>query len=180
MVRSLTASRAAIEKVAGGPVRFDLLDWVDGSHLLMEGGQGFLPTHAMEQVMDRLRCAVWRGARRYLELLGRQDVDIPSTFAVTFDKLHNAAFAGDANSTAMRRAIAAARDAGIWKCQPVLGWDVSCDARIFACEYPADLTVITTGPGHLIHAHADDEQISISELVAFTSFLARFILGQTT
>ncbi|MFI5381650.1 MAG: M20/M25/M40 family metallo-hydrolase [Tepidisphaerales bacterium] len=179
MMRALVTSRDAIERAAGGRARFTLHNWPDASHLLMEGGQGFLPTHPMSQIMDRLRQAVWRGVRRHLALVGRPDIDPTSAFAVTFDKLHNASFAGDPHSPAMQSAISAAKAAGIWKDdQAIRGWDVSCDARIFACEYP-DLTVLTTGPGHLIHAHADDEQIDLDELSCFTGFLSRFILDQT-
>lgn len=185
MVRALVSSRSAISKAAGGMVLINLSGWKDPSHLVMEGGQGFLPTHDLEQVTRRMKAAVLRGARRYVDVIGLTDLDpamaeiTEADFKVTFDKLHNAAFAGDPDSPAMRDAIAAARAAGIWNDRPVLGWDVSCDARIFAREYPDDLSVITTGPGHLAHAHADNEQIDIDELVQFAGFLAQFILRQT-
>jgi acetylornithine deacetylase/succinyl-diaminopimelate desuccinylase-like protein len=97
---------------------------------------------------------------------------------VTFEKLHNAAFAGAADSADMRNAIAAAKAAGIYKEGPVRGWDVSCDARIFACEYP-DLPVITTGPGLLRYAHSDQEQIDMREVARTCEFLAYYMLRQT-
>jgi hypothetical protein len=73
---------------------------------------------------------------------------VRAEIGVSFDKLHNAAFAGAPDSPAMADALAAARDAGIEDSGPVRGWDVSCDSRLFACEYP-DLTVLTGGPGAL-------------------------------
>ncbi len=177
MVRSLVASRGAIERRTGSAMQLGLVNWADASHLVMEGGQGFVPTHEMPEVMERLRRAVWRGAERYLSM-ARAGGSPDSLFRVTFEKLHNAAFAGDADSSAVRSAIAAAQDAGLWKDEPILGWDVSCDARIFAKEYP-DLPVITMGPGKLIHAHADDEQIDLDELARFAEMLAHFIFRQT-
>ncbi len=177
MVRSLLVSRAAIERAAGGKMQLELSNWPDASHLLMEGGQGFLPTHSIDEVQDRLRRAVWRGAERYLGLIGRRE-EVQAKLNVSYDKLHNAAFAGDSNSPAMQDAIAAAKTAGIWQEGPIRGWDVSCDSRIFACEY-SDLLVLTSGPGHLIHAHADNEQVHIGEVVKFAEFLACFLLKHT-
>jgi acetylornithine deacetylase/succinyl-diaminopimelate desuccinylase-like protein len=74
--------------------------------------------------------------------------------------------------------VAAARACGIWKDEPVLGWTVSCDARLFATEYPG-LPVLTFGPGQLVYAHSDQEQINIEEIRAATEFLAVFLLLQT-
>ena len=54
----------------------------------------------------------------------------------------------------------------------------SCDARIFACEYPG-MDVITTGIGSLAVAHSDDEQIDAKAMTRCAEFLAHFILKQT-
>ena len=78
----------------------------------------------------------------------------------------------------MKNAIAAAKATGIWKDEPILGWTVSCDARLFASEYPG-MDVLTFGPGLLVHAHSDVEQVSISELQKSIEFLAVFLLKQT-
>jgi len=179
IVRALVHSRSAIESAAGGPMRLGLAGWQDPARLIMEGGQGFLPTHDLPQIMGRLRQAVLRGAEAY----GRQAklsgaVHPSECFTVTYDKLHNAAFAGDPESLDMRNAADAARVAGIRADDPVRGWDSSCDARIFACEYPG-LPVLTSGPGLLAHAHGDQEQIEIDDMVKSAEFLAHFILKQT-
>lgn len=179
MVRALVRSRPALEHAAGGPVKLELADWDTPAELAMEGGQGFLPTHPMEAVQQRIEQAVWRGAERYLRLVGdaANAGRVQGSIRTTFQKLHNAAFAADPDSPPMRDAIAAAREAGIWpENEPIRGWDVSCDARLFACEYPDDLTVLTGGPGHLVHAHADDEQIKLDEVADFARFIAAFIL----
>ncbi len=166
MVRALMRSRAAL----GDDVSFRQTGWADPSHLILEGGQGFVPTHEIEEVQQRLIAAVQRGAE-----IARCDA---SRFVVTFEKLHNAAFAGSVDSVDMQNAVECAKQAGIWKDEPIRGWDVSCDSRIFAKEYD-DLNVITTGPGSLNYAHSDAEQIDIPEMVKFAEFLAYYILKQT-
>ncbi len=177
MGRALIRSRKALERAAGGSMSLRLHGWPDQSRILMEGGQGFLPTHAMQDVQDRIRAAVGRGARCYLDLVGAK-VDVDRALQVTFDKLHNAAYAGDPNSPDMLNAIEAAKAVGMWKDGPVRGWDVSCDARIFACEYPG-LPVICTGPGLLRHAHSDQEQVDMKEVARASEFLAYYVLKQT-
>ena len=177
MVRRLVDDRSSLEQASGGPVHCRLHDWDQQALLVMEGGQGFLPTHAIDDVQERLRGAAQRGAQTYFEQMGisawARDIVV-----VTYDKLHNAAFAGPADSPTMQNAIAAATQAGIWpKDREVRGWDVSCDARIFACQYP-ELTVLTMGPGHLRYAHARDEQVDAKEMVQFAELLAYFILKQ--
>ncbi len=176
LIRALVLSRAALERVTGGAMMVRLAGWPEDDRLSMEGGQGFLPTHAMSEVQERLTQAARQGLGEYLYLIGRPVGDA-APLHISFDKLHNAAFAGPRDSLAMRDALAAAHAARLTvpDASHIRGWDVSCDARIFACEYP-DLTVLTMGPGHLRYAHADDEQLNLPELVQFVEFLARFIL----
>lgn len=183
MVRSLIRSRSMIVAKAGASgVSFHLDGWKDDSHLIMEGGQGFLPTHEMSDVQNRLNTAVKRGADYYFRMAGH-DVHAKDHFSVTYEKLHNAAFAGSTDSSDMLNAIACAKATGMWKdadyAQGIRGWDVSCDSRIFAKEYEGELNVITTGPGSLVYAHSDREQMNIPEMVKFAEFLAHYILKQT-
>lgn len=177
IVRGLVRSRGAIETASGGKMELRQVNWPDTSHLVMEGGQGFLPTHPIDQVQQRMREAVWRGADNYFRHAGvnGKGADI---FKVTYEKLHNAAFAGAPDSPDMLNAIESAKQAGIWKNEPIRGWDVSCDSRIFASEYPG-MPVITTGPGSLNSAHSDTEHIEVTEMVKFAEFLAYYILRQT-
>jgi acetylornithine deacetylase/succinyl-diaminopimelate desuccinylase-like protein len=175
LLRSLILSRGKLE-ASGGPVRFALGGTV-AEPLVLEGGQGFVPTHSIEEVMGRLRRAIERGAEDYLHRLGRTE---PGTQVVhvTYEKLHNVAFDGDPQSPAVRQAITAARICGLWNDEPVLGWTVSCDARLFASEYPG-MPVLTFGPGHLAYAHSDQEQIALKDIQTAAEFLALFLLGQT-
>jgi acetylornithine deacetylase/succinyl-diaminopimelate desuccinylase-like protein len=179
LVRSLVFSKARIEQI-GGPVRFELGRQASGlpsDSLVLEGGQGFVPTHDINGVMGRLERAARRGARNFLRQIGHTE-PVPEMVRVTFEKLHNVAFDGDPKSPMMQRAEAAARACGLWQDEPVLGWTVSCDARLFATEYPG-MPVLTFGPGLLVHAHSDREQIAVSEIVRAVEFLSVFLLLQT-
>jgi acetylornithine deacetylase/succinyl-diaminopimelate desuccinylase-like protein len=144
---------------------------------VLEGGQGFVPTHNIEEVMRRLRQATERGAETYLRRLGR-NVPGGDLVRISYEKLHNVAFDGDPASPTMLNARQAARACGLWKDEPVLGWTVSCDARLFATEYPG-MPVLTFGPGQLVHAHSDHEQIDLNEIQSAAEFIAMFLLLQT-
>jgi len=177
LVRSLVRSKPRIETVSGGPVQFELAGRPDGEVLILEGGQGFVPTHDINEVMNRMRQAACCGAENYLRHLGRTERG-EDVVAVAYEKLHNVAFDGAPDSPSMRNAIAAAKQCGLWQNEPVLGWTVSCDARLFATEYPG-MQVLTFGPGQLACAHSDEEQISLDEIRVAAEFLALFLLRQT-
>jgi acetylornithine deacetylase/succinyl-diaminopimelate desuccinylase-like protein len=137
--------------------------------LLLEGGQGFLPTHTIDEIQRRIRTAVQRACRRCAS-----GSTVPPV-TVGFEKLHNDAFDGDPDSPAVADALLAAEAAGIAVHRPLVGWTASCDARLFAREHP-DLTVITGGPGSLRYAHSDREQITLEELARASAMLALFLL----
>jgi acetylornithine deacetylase/succinyl-diaminopimelate desuccinylase-like protein len=177
LVRSLVASKAKLEASAGAHMRLELGGKPYGDILVLEGGQGFVPTHGILEVMERLRGAACRGADNYLRRLGRPERG-EDMVTVAYEKLHNVAFDGDPDSPSVRNAIATAKTCGLWKNEPVLGWTVSCDARLFATEYPG-MQVLTFGPGQLTFAHSDQEQIKVDEIRAAVEFLALFLLRQT-
>ena len=147
------------------------------SHLVFEGAQGFLPTHSLEEVKARTRNAFLTGIREYLagEMLPPSAI----TCEASFDKLHNDAFAGDPNSGSVLRALRTAVEVGLRQSdQPLRGWEVSCDARLFAGEYPG-LPVLTFGAGQLEHAHSDRERIHVGDLIESITFVALFVLRET-
>jgi acetylornithine deacetylase/succinyl-diaminopimelate desuccinylase-like protein len=190
LLRSLVFSKAKLEASAGH-VYFELAPRSEAkgqspianqksripSTLVLEGGQGFVPTHSINEVMQRLRRAAQRGAENYLRLIGRSERG-EDVVTVAYEKLHNVAFDGDPDSPSVRNAIAAAKVCGLWKNEPVLGWTVSCDARLFATEYP-EMQVLTFGPGQLAFAHSDQEQITLEEIRRAVECLAVFLLKQT-
>jgi acetylornithine deacetylase/succinyl-diaminopimelate desuccinylase-like protein len=179
LVRSLVYSKSRFEQL-GSTIQLKLGNnpKTDTSEpLVLEGGQGFVPTHNMTEVMQRIERATHRGAQAYLGRLGRNESG-QQAVSITYEKLHNAAFAGGPDSGAMRTAHTAAEVCGLWKDEPVLGWTVSCDARLFATEYPG-MPVLTFGPGQLVYAHSDQEQIDIGEIRAAAEFIAVFLLIYT-
>jgi len=184
LVRSLLSSQGKLEASVGGQMRLELAlppqantQSQIASPLILEGGQGFIPTHDIIEVMDRLRRAAQRGAENYLRRIGRSERG-EGVVTVAYEKLHNVAFDGEPDSPSVRNAIAAARACGLWKNEPILGWTVSCDARLFATEYP-EMQVLTFGPGQLTFAHSDQEQIALDEIRAAVEFLVCFLLKQT-
>ena len=176
IVRSLVRSKAKTEKLAGSKMVLSLTGNEGVELLTLEGGQGFVPTHDITEVMDRVARAGERGAENYLRSIGRTEKGAEAV-EVTYDKLHNAAFDGDPDSVPMQNAIAAAKAAGTWRDEPIIGWTVSCDARLFATQYPG-LPVLTCGAGLLTRAHSDEEQLTISELRETIAFLAIYLLRQ--
>jgi len=176
LVRSLILSAGKLSSI-GGPAQIELGGESPGRNLVMEGGQGFVPTHTIEEVMERLRQAAIRGAENYLRRSGCVE-SATKVVTLTFEKLHNAAFDGEPHSPTMRNAMAAAKECNIWQDEPVAGWTVSCDARLFATEYPG-MPVLTFGPGELAFAHSDQEQIKVRDILKAVEFLTLFLLKQT-
>jgi acetylornithine deacetylase/succinyl-diaminopimelate desuccinylase-like protein len=174
--RALFRSKAKIGARSGGTMTLSLHGDESAAVLKLEGGQGFVPTHDITEIMARVRRAAEHGAENYLRLVGRRHSGRTVT-QVSYDKLHNAAFDGDPDSEPMRHAVQAARDVGMWRDQPIKGWTVSCDSRLFANEYPG-LPVVTSGAGHLEYAHSDREQVDVDELLTSVAFIATYLLRQ--
>lgn len=126
--------------------------------LVLEGGQGFVPTHDMDQVMQRLRQAAAQGVQDYCRFYGVPYK--PEMSEMRYDKLHNNAFACPVDSPGMESFRWAYGALGKeWP--EVTGWQVSCDARIFAKE---GHNVTTFGPGTLKEAHSDSEFLDIRQM----------------
>ncbi|NOZ23187.1 MAG: M20/M25/M40 family metallo-hydrolase, partial [Planctomycetes bacterium] len=150
-----------------------VLDGHTGQELILEGGQGFVPTHEISEVMDRMRSAAEHGAQTYCGEIGAEFR--PDFVKTTYDKLHNAAFAREVDTPAMQTAIDACKKVGLWKNEPIIGWNVSCDARIFATTFP-DREVLTFGVGSLSEAHAADEFVSLDEIMSAAEMAAVYAL----
>ncbi len=177
-VRILYRMKDQLRQASGGEVSMHLHGEENPSRLMLEGGQGFVPTHNINDVMKRMRQAAHIGVANYLQLEQRTDVKAKDCALVTYDKLHNAAFDGDPNSPQMLNAIAAGKEAGIWQDdQPVIGWTVSCDSRLFAFEYP-EMPVLTSGAGLLQYAHSDAEQVKLSDIQDSVAFVALYLLRE--
>jgi len=145
--------------------------------LVFEGAQGFLPTHSIEQIKTRTENAFRRGIESYLCSIGSNQEDIRCD--ISFNKLHNDAYAGNPDARSVQIALRVAYEYGLRKPnQPVLGWDVSCDARLFANEHP-ELSVITFGAGKLEDAHSDSERVVLSDIFRTICASSLFVLVET-
>jgi hypothetical protein len=130
----------------------------DGREIILEGGQGFTPVHAMADVQTRMIAAARRGAQKYCKHRGRPYDD--SMVEMSFDRLHNDAYA-DSPDIAPMRALKAACDALGQPAPRAVAWEVSCDARIYHKKgHPTAIF----GAGKLEHAHADDEHVDLPDL----------------
>ena len=145
--------------------------------LVFEGAQSFLPCHRISDITSRLNESFLRGIAEYSAVAARGEDSID--WKISFDKLHNEAFATDPDSVSMRTAVEAGKEAGIIPAdEPLVGWDASCDARIFALEYPG-LPVITSGPGDLNGAHSDKESLALEDLYDSIVFTVLYVLKET-
>jgi len=129
-----------------------------GVEVVLEGGQGFTPCHRMEDVKARLLAAARRGAQEYCNARGLQFDE--GMIDMSFDRLHNDAYAADPSIEPMQALLAAREAVGLPPIE-VVGWRTSCDARLYhARGYPAAIF----GAGRLDVAHSDHEYVDISEL----------------
>ena len=129
----------------------------DSRKLIIEGGQGFIPTHTIEEVQKRLSNAVTRGVQEYCQLIGVTHK--PEIAITTYEKLHNDAYVSPVDCPAMQAMQSAFEELGLDFGEPT-AWLVSCDARIFARE---GYNVVTFGPGLLSDAHQPVEKIDIKQ-----------------
>ena len=129
----------------------------DSRKLIIEGGQGFIPTHTIEEVQERLNNAVAIGAQEYCQLIGVKYK--PEMAITTYEKLHNDAYVSPVDCPAMQAMQSAFEELGLDFGEPT-AWLVSCDARIFARE---GYNIVTFGPGLLSDAHQPGDKIDIKQ-----------------
>lgn len=129
---------------------------------VLEGGVGFLPNKDMDQVKRELCEAVMRTDDQWLK----------EHFELTFPKLHNESYEIDPNHPLVTTVHQAALDCG-WDSE-VYGWNVSCDARLYAKL--AGLPTVVFGASDVSEAHATGEKVLWSEVVAAATGLAMAII----
>jgi hypothetical protein len=135
------------------------------SSIHLEGGQGFLPDRSIDDIRSRLTATFHEALDRVRE--GMSGMSVKGS--ISFDKLHNDAFASDPDApTAPALASAVGQLCDIDP-PPVAGWKASCDARIIASRCR---DVVTFGPGRLEVAHGPHERITIDEVVAAGAAIA--------
>lgn len=128
------------------------------AELILQGGQGFIPSHDMEGVKLRLAAAAVRGVQKYCQF--RRIAFKDEMVRMSFDLLHNDACAASPDSEpvqAFQSAFAALGES--WPAPAA--WESSCDARIYQHQ---GSPVAIFGPGRLDVAHGPDEHVEIADL----------------
>ncbi len=130
----------------------------------VEGGVGFLPNKNIEQVKQEVRDWINKSDDEWLK----------SHYELTFDKLHNDAFACDPNHPAVQYLHKAALECDIPS--EIFGWNVSCDARLYAKLL--NIPTMVFGPSDLAYGHSSNERIEWRQVVqgakAMALYLARW------
>jgi len=127
---------------------------------VVEGGVGFLPNKGMETVKSELR-----------EIIESMDDEwIRSHYRLEFEKLHNDAFEIPADHPLVVTLHKAAMESGI--ASEVYGWNVSCDARLYAKR--GGMPTVVFGPGDIADAHSSREKIEIKEITEAAKVLTVF------
>jgi len=138
------------------------------------GGVGFTPTHAMATLQQRMRATVARAIGIYNQCVHKS---VPDTlFTMTFDMLHNEAYASPVDCPAMQAFERAYGEMGLAWPRPV-AFRASCDARIYG---NSGHNTITFGPGDLADAHSQHEKISLEQLQKGLALITLVTLFLTT
>lgn len=129
---------------------------------VIEGGVGFLPNRSMEQVK-----------REVDEVI--KSIDDPwlqEHYKLSFPRLHNDSYEIDYKHPAVQALQMACIQSGLES--EVFGWNVSCDARLYARL--GKMPTMVFGAGSILDAHARGEKIAFDDLVKSSEAIARFIV----
>lgn len=128
----------------------------------LEGGVGFLPNKSLAQVKAELEAALDSSADDWLR----------EHYELTYPKLHNDAYEIDPNHPLVTTVHQAALDGGLPS--EVFGWNVSCDARLYAKL--AGLPTVVYGPSDIREAHSAGEKIRWNDVLQAAGTLATAIV----
>ena len=132
------------------------------SRTVIEGGVGFLPNKSIEQIKSEVREAI----------LQTDDPWLKEHFSLDFSKVHNDAYEISADHPLVRSLERSCRAAGLQS--EVFGWNVSCDARLYAKR--GKMPTVVFGAGDVAQAHAEGEHIEIREILDAATALALFLI----
>lgn len=146
-----------IGKIWGG-------DWpaTVAQECFIEGGIAFLPNRQIKRIFDEVKALIDAKASDWTK----------EHYSLEFGKLHNEAFETPVDHPSVV-AFDNAVSAVLGK-QQLTGWIASCDARLFARR--GGMPTITFGPGDLGHAHSQNEQIKVVDILRAAEVLALFII----
>ncbi|HID95946.1 MAG TPA: ArgE/DapE family deacylase [Candidatus Latescibacteria bacterium] len=130
--------------------------------VIMKGGVGFLPNRTMDEIKDDLK--------RVFE--GIEDDWIRNHHTLSFETLHNDAYEIPADHPLVTCLHQACLKAGIES--EVFGWNVSCDARLYAKR--GGMPTVVFGPGDIACAHSSQERIEVKEILNAAEALVLFLI----
>ncbi|MBP6963735.1 MAG: ArgE/DapE family deacylase [Armatimonadetes bacterium] len=128
----------------------------------VEGGIGFLPNKRLAEVRDEVRAAIEAGASEWAK----------EHYSLTFNRLHNEAYRTDPDHPMVKMLHASAER--VLGPTEVFGMTASCDARLF--YHRGGMPTVVFGPSDICYAHAECEQIAVSEMVAAAQVVTDFMM----
>ncbi|MGA2363137.1 MAG: ArgE/DapE family deacylase [Candidatus Aminicenantales bacterium] len=129
---------------------------------VVEGGIGFLPNRRIQRIQEELRALIESKATPWAR----------AHYSFEFARLHNEAFETPIGHPAVTCFHRAAES--VLGRQKLMGWGASCDGRLFF--HRGQMPTIVFGPGDLGHAHSEDEQISLDDILRASEVLVKFLV----
>ena len=129
---------------------------------VIEGGVGFLPNRSMDQVKTEIRQVIER----------IDDPWLRDHYKLSFPKLHNDAYEIPYDHPLVTTLHKAALESELES--EIFGWNVSCDARLYAKL--GGIPTVVFGPGSVSEAHSHGEKIGMSDVAKAAETIVRFVL----
>ena len=129
---------------------------------VVEGGIGFLPDKTLADMEQALHDAIGQGDDEWLK----------THYELSFTKVRNDAYEIPGDHPLPALLSRCCRDAG--EAGEVFGWNVSCDARLYAKA--GEMPTVVFGAGDILQAHATEESIDVIEVVKAAEIIARFMV----
>ncbi len=125
---------------------------------VLEGGVGFLPNKSIAQVRAELEAAVMRSDDEWLK----------THFELSYPKLKKDAYEIEAKHPFVTALHGAITECG--RVSDVYGWNVSCDAALYAKM--AGIPTVVFGPSDIREAHGRDEKVKFQDVLDAAKGLA--------
>ncbi|MBP8954353.1 MAG: ArgE/DapE family deacylase [Armatimonadetes bacterium] len=125
---------------------------------VVEGGVGFLPNKTLDQVRAEFEAAIMRTDDEWLK----------EHFEIAYPKLKKDAYEIDPKHPVVTTMHEAALGAGLKS--EVFGWNVSCDAALYAKV--AGIPTIVFGPSDIREAHGQGEKVRLADIISASKALA--------
>lgn len=129
---------------------------------ILEGGVGFLPNKSLDEVRAEFEAAIMRTEDEWLK----------THLELTHPKLKKDAYQIDPGHPIVTTMHQAVLDCG--RDSEVFGWNVSCDAALYAKE--AGIPTIVFGASDIIEAHGSGEKIVFQDVLDGAKALAAGIM----